>query len=264
MKKNVIWIIVGVVSALLICCVGSIAIYFIYKWGGFSGKTVVPPADTFPTPNMTLTALYFPPTMSLPTATQQYIPPTYAYVTPSATNTLMPTFYFPTPGATDAPDGMRPAGLVDPPYLATAPNMDGVWDEWTSTQYPIHSLVYGSGDWESNNDLLGSYQVGWNSSYLFLAFKVHDDRYVQNATGDEIYLGDSLEILLDTNLGGDYLVTSLDGDDFQIGISPGRELPGENPEAYVWYPIGLRGSRSSIKVGAVGGAGLYRVEVAIP
>jgi hypothetical protein len=264
MKKNTIWIIVGVIAVLLICCVVTIAGYFIYTRGGVSAPVAVSTPFIFPTPNSTLTALYSIPTLELPTATQQYIAPTYSGY-PTATNTATSSvFPLVTPSATITPYVSRPAGAVEAAYLSTAPTLDGSWDEWSTTEYPLNTVVYGLGSWEGNNDLLGSYRVGWDYSYLYLAVKVHDDKYTQVSTGEYIYMGDSIEVLVDTNLAGDLTVRSLDGDDYQIGISPGRTTPGLNTEAYLWYPVSLTGGRSSIRIAAIGGDGLYRVEIAIP
>ena len=248
MKKNTIWIIVGVVAILLICCVVSIAGYFIYTRGGFSVPAAVSTPFIFPTPNSTLTALYSIPTLELPTATQQFVAPTYSGY-PTATNTAtFSAFPLITPGATITPYIARPAGAMEAAYLSTAPTLDGTWDEWDTTEYPLNVVVYGGGSWESNNDLLGSYRIGWDYSYLYLAVKVHDDKYTQVSTGEYIYMGDSIEVLVDTNLAGDLTVRSLDGDDYQIGISPGRPTPGVNTEAYLWYPVSLTGGRSSIRI----------------
>ncbi len=262
MKKNTIWIIVGVIAVLLICCVITIAGYFIYTRGFPSAPTAEP--FLFPTPNSTLTALYSIPTLELPTVTQQYLAPTYSTL-PTATNTATsPVYPIITPSTTSTPFGFRPAGTVGAAYLSTAPKLDGSWDEWSTTEYPLNTVVYGLGNWEGNDDLLGSYRVGWDYSYLYLAVKVHDDKYTQVSTSEYIYMGDSIEVLVDTNLAGDIAVRSLDGDDYQIGISPGRITPGSNTEAYLWYPVSLTGGRNSIKISAVGGDGLYRVEFAIP
>ncbi len=262
MKKNTVWIIAGVIAVLLICCVGSTAGYYIYTRGGYTAPSPTP--FLFPTPNMTLTALYQIPTLSLPTATQQYVAPTYSGGPTISPTAQISTFSYTTPSPTGTTAVNRPYGAAEAVYLTTAPTLDGSWDEWTTTEYPINTVVYGKSNWEGNNDLLGSYRVGWDNTYLYLAVKVHDDRYTQVSSGEEIYLGDSLEVLLDTNLAGDLLVKSLSGDDYQIGISPGKPTPGTSPEAFLWYPVSLTGARSTIKIAAVGGDGLYRVEVAIP
>jgi hypothetical protein len=264
MKKNTIWIIVGVIAVVLICCVVTVAGYYIYTRGWLSAPAAITTPFLFPTPNSTLTALYSIPTLELPTATQQYVAPTYSGL-PTATNTatisVVPLI---TPSATITPYVTRPAGSVGAAYLTAAPILDGSWDEWSTTEYPSNTVVYGLSSWEGNNDLLGSYRVGWDYSYLYLAVKVHDDKYTQVSTGEYIYMGDSIEVLVDTNLAGDLTVRSLDGDDYQIGISPGRLTPGSNTEAYLWYPVSLTGRRSSIRIAATEGDGLYRIEIAIP
>jgi hypothetical protein len=262
MKKNTIWIIAGVVAVLLICCVGSTAVYYIYTRGFFPAP--VPTPFIFPTPNSTLTALYSAPTLSLPTATQQYVAPTYSGSL-TATNTVAaPTSFVIIPNETITPVINRGTGQAEAFYLSKAPVLDGTWDEWSTTEYPIKALIYGRSNWENNNDLMGSFRIGWDYSYLYLAVKVHDDKYVQVSTGEYIFLGDSLEVLVDTNLAGDLTISSLDGDDYQIGISPGKITPGANMEAYLWYPVSLTGGRSSIKIATVSSDGIYRVEVAIP
>jgi hypothetical protein len=263
MNKNTIWIIAGVLAVLLICCVCTVAGYFIYTRSGLTAPVAATPF-VFPTPNSTLTALYSIPTLSQSTATPQSIVPTFSGY-PTATNTVTPWWYpSVTPTITVTPYWNRPSGSVNAAYLSTAPEMDGIWDEWHTAQFPINSVVYDYSDWSGNNDLLGSYRIGWDYTYLYLAVKVHDDKYVQVSTGESIYKGDSLEILLDTDLTGDISVQNLDWDDYQIGISPGKNEPGSNEEAYLWYPGDLAGERGSIKVGAFGGDGLYRIEVAIP
>ena len=77
-------------------------------------------------------------------------------------------------------------------------------------------------------------------------------------------MGDSIEILLDTNLFGDFSDPSLSSDDYQLGISPGRGDIDDDPEAYLWYPRATAGSRDQVKIAAVEGPGVYRVEAAIP
>jgi len=52
--------------------------------------------------------------------------------------------------------------------------------------------------------LQGSYRLGWDEDYLYVAVKVLDDQYVQNASGQDIYKGDSIELLIDTYLQDDF------------------------------------------------------------
>jgi hypothetical protein len=262
MKKNTIWIIAGVAAILLVCCVGSTAAYYIYTRGVFTAPA--PTQFVFPTPNSTLTALYNIPTLSLPTATESYVAPTYpAAITP--TNTLAaPTAQGFNPFFTSTPVVMRGSGQVYGSYMLQPPVLDGTWSEWPASESPINYVVYGLNSFNSSVDLSGSYKVGWDHTYLYLAVEVDDDKYTQVSSGSYLYMGDSLEILMDTNLIGDLSIKKLDGDDYQLGISPGLITPGSGQEAYLWYPSSLAGGRSSILIAAVGGDGTYHVEVAIP
>ena len=106
--------------------------------------------------------------------------------------------------------------------------------------------------------------MGWDSQYLYLAVKVIDDTYVQNATGANLYKGDSIELLLSTNPNADSPTQGLTAADYQIGISPGRPSIGQNMEAYLWYPQAKAGSLSNVVIGAVPMTDGYRIEFAIP
>ena len=91
-----------------------------------------------------------------------------------------------------------------------------------------------------------------------------DDSYVQIASGADIYKGDSIEVLFDSDLWGDFAVRSLSNDDFQIGISAGKDEIGGDKSAYLWYPSGKAGDLGDVKIGSVASKGVYRVEFAIP
>lgn len=229
-----------------------------------------PTQDLFPTPNLTLTALFepggIPPTVTPPAVvtatsgataapTNTPLPAATATTAPTATATKVP------PSATPS---TRPGPAVKAEYLSTAPKIDGDWGEWKTDAYPARFVVYGASNWKNSDDLEGSFRVGWDNTYLYVAVKVLDDSYVQIASGAEIYKGDSLELLFDSDLWGDFAVRSLSGDDYQIGISPGKDKIGGEPSAYLWYPSGKAGSLSDVKIAAVSSTGVYRVEFAIP
>ena len=99
---------------------------------------------------------------------------------------------------------------------------------------------------------------------FILRSKVLDDTYVQNAHGAQLYKGDSVDILLDTNVASDYYLQALSGDDFQLGISPGSPQPGNKMEAYLWYPKNRAGSLPDVKIEAFLLDDGYRLEAAIP
>lgn len=228
----------------------------------------LPPAPTpflTPTPNLTMTALFAPTEITTPTPAPVITSTPFPTLTPtetprqaSPTPTSTPTKSLPT--ATPEREG----GVFEATYLGTPPTIDGTWDEWNTKAYPARNVTFGVGEWDGAEDLEASFRIGWDEDNLYLAVKVKDDRYVQNATGEDIFKGDSLELLLDVDLVGDYLTTSLNDDDYQLGISPGRPDVGHNLEAYLWFPRAKAGAQDQVQIAAVQGKGVYRVEAAIP
>jgi hypothetical protein len=223
------------------------------------------------TPDLTLTALFaptqanptFPPTWTpsgSQTATASTTPLTTATTNQTNTSTATATMT-----STSAPLPYRYGPLAYAYYQSTSPTIDGNWGEWIdNTQaYPIQSLVYGASNWSGNADLDGSYILGWNYSYLFVGVKVHDDVYAQNASGMWIYLGDSIELLIDTGLYWDFYTSALNGDDIQLGISPGNPV-GTNMEAFMWFPSQYAGGRSQVLMAGYMAEGIYRVEFRVP
>jgi hypothetical protein len=189
----------------------------------------------------------------MPGPTSTPLPPTSI---PLPTNTTIPS-------ATPTNTPITSLSLAAA-FLSKAPSIDGPWDEWTTTQYPIKNIVFGTANWTGPDDLQASYRVGWDSNFLYLAVKVIDDNYVQNASGTNLYKGDSIEVLLSTNPDADNPLLGLTAADYQIGISPGRPDIGQNMEAYLWYPGAKAGSLSNVAIGAVPMPNGYRIEFAIP
>lgn len=221
-----------------------------------------PTPFVFPTPNLSLTAIAratLNPTGAATGTHELPIPDTGTAIFPTATQnpdaTLTPTQTVPT---------LRPGVSANATYLNTTPAVDGDFSEWSLDSYQVTSVVYGAGNWVGSSDLSGSVMIGWNEDNLYLAARVVDDHYVQEASGLILYQGDSLEIQLDADLPDDFEVRSLNSDDYQIGISPGTGAAGENPEAFLWNPIELRGSRSQVLTGARQTDEGYDIEVAIP
>jgi hypothetical protein len=144
------------------------------------------------------------------------------------------------------------------------PTIDGDWSEWPNAEIPSGYVVFGGGNWINANDLNSSFKVAYDANNLYIAAKVVDDVYAENATGYKIYLGDSLEILLDTNLTGDYYSRGLSSDDYQLGISAGKGSISGPKEAYLYYPANIRGPRTSVVIASQSLSDGYRVEAAIP
>ncbi len=217
---------------------------------------LIPPAPTASqaigvTPTTTATATALP--TGTPTQTLTSLPPTS-----TSTVTTSPT---PTVTSTNTP---IPRVSSVAAFLSKPPSIDGDWDEWTTTQYPIKHVVFGGANWTGAKDLQAAYRVGWDTTYLYLAVKVNDDGYVQNATGANLFQGDSIEVLLSTQPDADSPSLGLTAADYQIGISPGHPNVGENMEAYRWYPKAKAGHLTNVAIGAIPTSFGYRIEFSIP
>ncbi len=229
------------------------------------------------TPNLTLTALFdtshnIPATVT-PAPTQEVVLPTVA----APTNTEVPTATqaptnTPVPTNTAVPPTpepmVRPGGSFIAQYVSTAPVLDGTYAEWIdkTQKYKLPYRVWGANKWKDQADLEGAFGAVWDNTNLYISVKVTDDSYNQRQSGETLYLGDSVEILIDSNLYGDFYTTGLSPDDFQIGLSAGNSAAGINPEAFIWFPIGKKGTTTKIQMSKVFEPenNIYRVEAAIP
>jgi hypothetical protein len=142
--------------------------------------------------------------------------------------------------------------------------IDGDLSEWGSTSYVANqALSYANSNWSGAADLSATYYLAWDADYLYLAVQRIDDTFVQVSTGRYMYRGDDVEIQLDVNLPGDYAISSLSADDFQIGLSPGN-FGTLQPEAHLWFPRSLEKGLSSVQIKAIKSNGGYQLEAKIP
>ena len=262
---------VAIITALLALLVAALAC-------NLPGDEVAPTTEG-PTPNATMTALFniitLPPTAEPVLATATIVEPfptaTAAAQQPTQTATQVPPTSTvastntpaPLPTITNTPE-LRTAGRVQAEFLTKALTLDGVWDEWTTDGYPAKYVVFGKDEWDDKEDLEGSYRVAWDANYLYIAVKVYDNRYVQNATGVDIFKVDSIELLLDVDLMGDLSSKQLTSDDYQVVVSPGKGKIDGPKEAYLYYPSNVAGPRTQVKIASQGVPGIYRVEIAFP
>ncbi len=245
-----------------------------------------PETELFPTPDLTMTAIYavLYETQETPTWTPVAVTETLApTITPFPTGTFTPIPLTPTatllPTLTSVPPSATPTRVlptntprplirsgasITATYLGVRPDINGLLGEWNLTKYAVTSVVYGSNLWDNADDLSARVMVGWDTANLYLGVEVIDEDYEQNTSGVNLFRGDSLEILLDTNIAADFYVDYLTPDDFQLGISPGSPAPDEDPEAYLWFPTSIDGGRSQVDIAAVRTDDGYNVEVAIP
>jgi hypothetical protein len=241
-----------------------------------------PTEAVFPTPDLTMTAV-FNPSPSVPTATALiptqpapspttpptiFIPTWTPTLVPSptatATNPPPPPPPPPTPTTSYVGPGSRPKFSLPAQFMDNPPEIDGELDDWDFDRYPIEYVVFGGQNWKGADDLSGRAMLGWDDDYLYLAVRVLDDVYAQNAAEENLFKGDSLEILLDVDVSSDYYYGALSADDYQIGLSPGSPDPGEDPEAYLWFPRSLEGTPRKVAIGARSREDGYIIEAAIP
>ena len=220
----------------------------------------------FPFPNPEPQNIFQQPAQTLTAMVQFLTTSTFASVsTPvSPTSPPQPTF---TPLPTQSAVPHRPGSQVTARFLTTSPILDGDWNDWKSQTiiYLAACVTNGASHWKNPADLEGFFILGWDNDYLYLAVKVVDDRYVQNSSGAYLYKGDDVELQLDTNLGVDFAVSSLNNDDFQLGISPGRGTINGPKEAYLWYPSIIKGPVTNrVGIASQGGNGVHYVEARLP
>ncbi len=235
------------------------------------------------TPNATLTALFDPnhgvpatitppviatvdqqlPTVALETATQaptmtETAQPTATFTAaPTATNTTAPT----------AAPAFRPNAQRLAYYLSTPPVQDGTYAEWVekTQKYTMQYVVWGKANWVDYADAEGVYAIAWDNTNLYIGVKMTDDVYNQPYTGDQIYIGDAIEVLIDTDLLGDFYTTSYSLDDYHLGISAGNPSTGVPTQAYLWNPSSVKGLRTQVGVSYLfESATIKRIEAVIP
>lgn len=217
---------------------------------------MTPPGAATGTPPATLGV---PPsaTPTLPATPTQFVPPSLTPTGPVVpTNTPAPTVEGP----------QRPNGsLIHAAARSSAPVIDAQGGDWPDPlPYTIDQNVYRPANWAGAIDQIGRFALGWDATNLYLYIVVSDELHVQIAHGELLYQGDSLELQLDTDLGGDFDTTTLSPDDFQLGLSPGAN--SDAPEAYLWNPPTRRGVPTGVTLAsrATGDQGGYALEVAIP
>ncbi len=179
-------------------------------------------------------------------------------LTPSA----IPPTSLPSPTFGSSPIPIPAEDTLKAVYVDDAPTIDGVLDEWKVQPILITTVVYDDGNYEGAEDLSATAIISWDDDYLYVGLKITDDRYSQMETGDQIFKGDHVEVLLDADLDGDFAINKLNGDDYQIGLSLGRDL--SFPETYLWYPKVIEGNRLNVVLaGSITNDG-YILEAAIP
>ncbi len=192
-----------------------LAVIGFMAWNGLRG-------DPSPPPSRDMAVAAVPAETSTPVEATAGVPATLApTATSPPTMTSTPTAAPPT--ATSAP----PAAPTDAPVVPAggpvtaaripAPAIDGDLSEWAGrTTYDSPFLVYWDDGWDNTQDGTVRWHLGWDEANLYIAAQVRDDRHVQTQVGNKIYLGDGLEVQIET--GG---ATDISPRAFQVNLSPG-------------------------------------------
>jgi hypothetical protein len=127
------------------------------------------------------------------------------------------------------------------------------YDNGCAKRYPGH---------ETAIDLSGQVQFAYDAQNLVVAFLVNDDGLVTyNGSDNRYFLGDSVQLLLDLDLNGDFNDTALSGDDVQIDILPDAAAP----RAVLWQLSSLTARPlPDAKIAVTPTAGGYFIEAALP
>jgi hypothetical protein len=160
---------------------------------------------------------------------------------------------------------LRPGAVFHAPRRTTAPTLDASLGEWADgLPFGLTQNAYRPENWLGLGDQSGAFVVAWDSNNLYLAVRISDDIFVQTQTAETLFRGDSVELLFDTDLNGDFSSAELSGDDYQLGFSPGANRA--SPEAYLWFPSAKAGRPGGVVVAAQPAsddAG-FTLEVAVP
>lgn len=254
---------------------------------GFS----TPTPFSFPTPDKTMTALFEPTQAAPATSASSAGGETTSTPIEVATSTPKPTAtaeldLTETPGVAETVEGsfegpaVRSGPSISADYLSKNLNIDGDLYEWDPPiQKVINYVVFGADKWSDADDCSGTVVAAWDEDYLYIGVRVKDDKYVQEANKEQMYLGDSIEILFDRYVSADYSLHTMSADDYQLGISPGQygistcmiingkvttSCTPQPPQAYLWFPKVDAGKKTEVKIASLESGQGYQIEFKIP
>ena len=267
-RNWLVWL-VAAMTTLVLTFVAGVTLFVIYaQYDGAprSAEIIAQITEQPPTPAVTLTPFVeevvernevakpvaSPSPTALPSATPVPTEP------PAATATAAPTVVI-----TPLPTGGVLAERVDQPLV-----VDGNLEGWTDIpSFTSSYRVYNNDSWDQTDDLQTFWRLAWDDLNLYLSALVIDDVHVQIRSGDLSYLGDSVELQIDTQLRLD-LSNQLSTDDYQLVFSPGDFA--ENAPSFGLFrgtPEGQMvsyGNREGIKVSAEATDSGYVLEAAVP
>ncbi|MEA2015197.1 MAG: sugar-binding protein [Actinomycetota bacterium] len=142
------------------------------------------------------------------------------------------------------------------------PVIDGSIQEWNKFEiFSAFEPTIKKENYTSHTDVSGTFYSCWDDDNFYIAIQVTDDVFSQNYTGNQINKGDSITIVLDTELEEDMQIPFYNSDDYQLDLSPGN-FAGTLAEAFISWPSssppgGVLISSTSLSNG-------YIIEASIP
>ncbi|MDQ2810022.1 MAG: protein kinase [Chloroflexota bacterium] len=181
-----------------------------------------------------------------------------------------PAFAAPAPVAWTGPLRQDNGSDVHANRATHAPTVDGKLADWTgaNTWFAANALADAKVSRPSDpSDLSAGFVFGYDAANFYLGATITDNIHVQNSLtrGLALWQGDDIELWFDTDLAGDFTLDPGNGDDVQLGLSPG-DFAKLDPEAVQFRPQPLPGTPPGVRVAALPrlGNGGYTLEAAIP
>ncbi len=116
------------------------------------------------------------------------------------------------------------------------PIIDANIEEWAAYEkFSSFVPTIKKANYTGPEDSGGTFYSSWDESNFYFAIQVVDDVLNQNFTGGQLINGDSVVIVLDTNLKQEQGIKPLNSNNFQIEFSPGN-FSDLDPEIFVRWP----------------------------
>lgn len=118
--------------------------------------------------------------------------------------------------------------------------IDGDLADWPDTPIVESAhVVFTDGSWDKSLDVSARWRLGWDDESFYVGVAVDDEAHVQLQSDERLFLGDSVEVQLDTGR-VDGRPAKLDADTYQCILSPGDfEAIAPAAQCFRWNAAGV-------------------------